>query len=607
MRVWTRLVLGFLLVAWIPLGAVVGVLTERTDASFERSFEARRDAVIGAVQSRLDRVSRDLEQALDKMSADPILSRDLIEPLRRGVFYAAGGPDDDGAAPDAPGDDEGLDYERAIVREARRLITSPAVDTLRLVDLRDKPGHVIAIGHRTGVEEADTEVVALAAAHPERTVFRHERVERPATGEAVEVWTLQRMRVIDGRVALVGGKIIDTALVEDLRFGAAQDTHVALDDARGKRVAATFIEDLPRGDFVRGQHTLENPGDPEPVATLTVYVSRNEVDERLRDLWTTAAILASASGLLALLAGLWLSRGLSRPLERLADAASAVAAGARDRQVPELPGRDEVASLTRAFNQMTLDLAESEERLRQSERVAAWREIARRIAHEIKNPLFPIQMSIETLVKVWDRKHPDFEEIFKESTETILEEVARMKRIVTEFSDFARMPAPRLVPTDLAELAVQVGALYRDAAPEVGLVLHAPVPVEADVDPDQLRQALINLVKNGLEALRRGAERAPEGARLEVRVEAMRGGGAVLAVTDNGPGMDEATLQKLFVPYFTTKAEGTGLGLAIVHRIIAEHGGTIRVDSQPAVGTRFVIRLPRSGAPERQDAADTQI
>jgi len=598
MKLKTRLVLSFLGVAWIPLGAVVGVLTQQTDAAFERSFEARKDAVIDAVQSRLDRVSSDLEQALGKMAADPILTRDLIEPLRRKVFYGRGGESRDGDDGDA-----GLDYERAIVREARRLITSPSVDTLRLVDLEEQVGHVIAIGHRTGVEEADAEIVALAAEHPERTVFRHERVERQETGEAVEVWTLQRLRVVDGRVALVGGKIVDTALLEDLRFGADQDTHVALDDARGKRVAATFVEDRPRGDFARGTHLLENPGDPEPVATLTVYVSRGDVESRLRDLWMTAAILASASGLLALLAGLWISRRLSRPLEHLAAAASEVAAGDRDMQVPELRGDDEVAVLTRTFNQMTLDLSESEERLKQSERVAAWREIARRIAHEIKNPLFPIQMSIETLVKVWDRKHPDFEEIFKESTDTILEEVARMKRIVTEFSDFARMPAPRPVETELLDLVTQVVSLHRDTAPEVDLHVVGDEEVVVEVDQDQLRQALINLVKNGLEALRGSEGEAPEGSSLEVRVTPAEDA-ALVVITDNGPGMDEATQQKLFVPYFTTKAEGTGLGLAIVHRIIAEHGGTIRVDSQEGVGTRFVLRLPLRAPTGLADGAE---
>lgn len=579
MRLHAKLVVGFLLVAWIPLGAVVGVLTERMESAFERSFEDRRDAVVAAVQSRLDRVDRDLEQALERMASDPLLGRDLIEPLSRGVFYEGGD----------------FDYERAIVREARRLMNSPAVDTLRIVDLGDKAGHVIAMGHRTGLEPLDAEVVALAAAHPGRTVFRHERVEREETGEAVEVWTLQRMRVVDGRVALVGGKVVDDALLDDLRLGAAQQTHVALDDAEDNRVAATFDGARPDGDFARGSHPLHNPGDPERVATLTVFVSRADVDALARELWQTAGIVASAAALLALLAGLWMSRRLSRPLVGLADAVSEVASGARDRRVIELRGRDEVAQLTRAFNQMTHDLADSEERLRQSERVAAWREIARRIAHEIKNPLFPIQMSIETLVKVWERKHPDFEEIFKESTETILEEVARMKRIVTEFSDFARMPTPRPVTTDLVELAAQVVALHRDAAPGVDLRVVSDGPCELEADPDQLRQALINLVKNGLEALHGDAERAGVGASLEVRVE-RRGDEARIVVTDNGPGMDEATLKRLFVPYFTTKSEGTGLGLAIVHRIVEEHGGEIRVDSKVGVGTRFAVRLPAASA-----------
>ncbi|TNF32661.1 MAG: HAMP domain-containing protein [Deltaproteobacteria bacterium] len=582
MRLKTRLVLSFLLVAWIPLGTVVGVLTQQTDAAFERSFEVRKDAAIKAVQSRLDRVSQNVKESLDKMlvAERDVLEHDLIAPLQRKVFYP-------------PYDADEENYEAAIVKMAERLITSTAVDTLRLVDLKERVGHVIALGHRIGLEsQLDTAIVTLAAKHPDETVFKFER-GREVAGAVPFEWTLLRLRVIDGRVALVGGKILDTALLEYLLGGSDQDTHVALQDARGNRVAATFVDAEPHGDFVRGTHPLRNPGESDPVFTLTVYVSRAEVEERLRDLWAMAGILASASGLLALLAGLWISRRLSRPLEALAAAASEVAAGDRDTQVPELRGDDEVAVLTRTFNQMTLELSESEERLKQSERVAAWREIARRIAHEIKNPLFPIQMSIETLVKVWERKHPDFEEIFHESTATILEEVARMKRIVTEFSDFARMPAPRPVDTELLDLATQVVGLHRDTAPEVDLRVVGEAEVVVQVDPDQLRQALINLVKNGLEALRGGGGEVPEGASLEVRVTPGSDDTALIVITDNGPGMDEATQQKLFVPYFTTKAEGTGLGLAIVHRIIAEHGGTIRVDSQEGVGTRFAIRLPR--------------
>lgn len=579
MRLQSKLVLAFLVVGVLPLGAVAWVLTTRMNDAFERSFTQRKEQVVEAVQRRLEGVSRDIDVALKRMSEDVLIERELLEPLRRHVFY---GHDD-------------ADHEGAITREARRLVTSAAVDTLRIVDLGDKVGHVIAMGHRKGVEPPDEQIVELAGARPDETFFRHERVEDEATGEAVAVWTLQRLKVVDGRVVLVGGRVIDRALLDELRVGTGPETHVSLQDARGTRIAATFPGDAPPGeDFVRGEQRITaGAGGEELGATLTVYVSREEVKRLTGELLATAAALATVSGLIALLAGVWISRRISRPLAALAEAATAVAAGEREQRVREPRGRDEVARLTRAFNSMTEELKDGEERLRQSERVAAWQEIARRIAHEIKNPLFPIQMSIETLKKVWERKHPDFDEIFEESTATILEEVGRMKRIVTEFSNFARMPAPRLEPTDVADLAAQVLVLLRETAPGIELVQAGPAALEATVDPDMMRQAMLNLVKNAIEALSGPGKATRAGARVELRVELAEDDGLRVVVTDNGAGMDEETRKKLFVPYFTTKNEGTGLGLPIVHRIVAEHGGTLRVDSKPDVGTRFALWLPR--------------
>ncbi|MCB9733666.1 MAG: HAMP domain-containing protein [Deltaproteobacteria bacterium] len=579
MRLQSKLVVAFLVVGVLPLGAVAWILTVRMNDAFERSFTARKEQVVEAVQRRIEGVSRDVDTALKRMSEDVLIERELLEPLRRRVFYD--GHDD-------------ADHEGAITREARRLVTSAAVDTLRIVDLGEKVGHVIAMGHRKGVEPPDEQVVALAGARPNETFFRHERVEDDATGEAVETWTLQRLKVVEDRVVLVGGRVIDRALLDELRVGAGPETQLSLADAHGTRIAATFTGDVPAGDYVKGEQRITaGAGDEELGATLTVYVSRDEVKRLTGELLATAAALASVSGILALLAGLWISRRISKPLASLAEAATAVAAGEREQRVREPRGRDEVARLTRAFNSMTEELSDGEERLRQSERVAAWREIARRIAHEIKNPLFPIQMSIETLKKVWERKHPDFDEIFEESTATILEEVGRMKRIVTEFSNFARMPAPKPQPCDLADVAAQVLVLVRETAPEIELVQAGPAEVEVVVDPDMMRQAMLNLVKNAIEALRGKGDAAPAGARVELRVEEAEDDGVRVVVTDNGPGMDEETRKKLFVPYFTTKAEGTGLGLPMVHRIVAEHGGTLRVDSKPDVGTRFALWLPR--------------
>lgn len=589
MRLVTKLTLAFLGIS-VPIVGVGGwLLVDNAQTAFERRFQERIGGIERGVQQRLHGMSAELERALDRIADDPIVERQLLEPLARGVFY---------------GDSE-IDYERAVVRDARRLMTSAVLDTLRIVDL-ERRGHVIALGHRSGLEETDPELLELIEEHAESAFFRHERTENEATGGTDAVWTLQVAHVIGGgpgmekaRVALVGGRIVDQRLVDDLRVVAGEHTAVVLDDVAGRRVAATFEGAEPApvdGGYASQSRALLNPTSPEPVANLRVYVPRTELVEGRRALWTTAAILGGAVVLAALLMGFVVARRMSKPLEALARAASEVAVGRPSAVVPVPRGRDEVAQLTRAFNQMTLDLARSEEELRQSERVAAWREIARRIAHEIKNPLSPIQMSIEMLKKVWDRKHPDFEKIFHESTETILEEVERMRRIVSEFSDFARMPEPRPIPTDLCELVTQVVVLVREAAPSVEVRVSAAGELMATVDPDQIRQAVMNLVQNACEAVqgRDGDEANGEPGRVEVRVErdGARAGQARVVVTDNGPGMTAETRQKLFTPYFTTKSSGTGLGLAIVRRIVEEHDGQIQVDSELGVGTRFVVRLP---------------
>lgn len=586
MRLKTRLTLLFLLVAWAPLSVAGWLMTERMEERFASEFRVRSDAVQAAVGERFKQLAAQLTVALTRMSGDTILETELLQPLSHRQFY---------------GDAQ---RQRAIVREARRLITSPAVDTLRLVDLARK-GHVIALGHRQGEEPPDTEVVDVAATAlrdgvDSTLLMRKERVENPDSGEAEELWTLQVVRVVPpgrkGRVAMVGGRILSKELLGALVRAAAGEAHVAL-DVRGTRVAATFEGDRPPpvdggyseqpSEVIGRQGKATTSGEAaDPLATLTVWIKRDVLMQTRRQLWRNAAYLGAATGLLALLLGLWFSARLSRPLEELAEAASQVASGRRDPVVRETRGKDEIAQLTRAFNQMTLDLAAGEERLRQSERVAAWREIARRIAHEIKNPLFPIQMSIETLQKVWRRQHPDFEEIFDESTETILEEVERMKRIVTEFSDFARMPAPKPERLDLGELCGTVVGFHRDSYDDLEITLQAGEPVWVSVDPDQWRQVMTNLVQNAIEAM------ADSELRRLLVVVGTVDGRARIEVADSGPGMNEETQGRLFTPYFTTKATGTGLGLAIVHRIVEEHRGSVRVESEEGAGARFIIELP---------------
>ena len=222
-----------------------------------------------------------------------------------------------------------------------------------------------------------------------------------------------------------------------------------------------------------------------------------------------------------------------------------------------------------------------------AQKVAAWREVARRLAHEIKNPLTPIQLSAERLQRHFSGAPPQAKALVDECTATIVGEVESLKGLVDEFSQFARMPAPRTVPTDLAQLITDTVALYDGIFTDMRIEqrLASGLPM-VRLDAEQIRRVIINLIDNAIEAMER---------RGEIVVETQLDGVnnvARLTVSDNGPGIPPAEREKLFLPYYSTKRRGSGLGLAIVRRIIAEHGGSIDVGDNAPRGTRFTIELP---------------
>jgi signal transduction histidine kinase len=333
----------------------------------------------------------------------------------------------------------------------------------------------------------------------------------------------------------------------------------------------------------------ELPGAAQGKSRIDVVVHTPRLEAARTTFFTLSVILVGASLLVALVSGRLLSNRISGPILELSEAAREIGRGNLGVRI-EPSSNDEVGALVEVFNDMTRELSDSRERLARAERIAAWREIARRVAHEIKNPLFPIQMSMETLKKSWDKKHPQLDEIVAESTKTVLEEVRSLNRIVTEFSEFARLPAPSREPASVVELLSHVAGLYKDAAPNGARVLFDRVQTEAkrlpliSIDKEQLGRALINLVKNALEAM--------EGRGGTVQLEA-RGhrDGVEIRVSDDGPGIPPEIREKLFTPYVTTKASGTGLGLAIVDRIVSEHEGSVDVQSAPG-STTFTLWLP---------------
>ena len=234
---------------------------------------------------------------------------------------------------------------------------------------------------------------------------------------------------------------------------------------------------------------------------------------------------------------------------------------------------------------MAVDLKVNLEKRLSAERVAAWRDVARRISHEIKNPLFPIRLSVENLQRAYRSQPEIFDEIFDKCTETVVEEVGSLQRMVDEFHQFARMPAPRRKPSDLNHILETVLTLYAESAVQIKIEANLePNLPWLDLDSEQISQALGNLIRNAVEAM-------SDGGNLSVSTQLV-GDKVVIEIQDTGAGMSPDKQEKIFTPYYTTKEKGTGLGMAIVQRIIADHDGKISVESAVAVGTTVRIELP---------------
>jgi nitrogen fixation/metabolism regulation signal transduction histidine kinase len=321
------------------------------------------------------------------------------------------------------------------------------------------------------------------------------------------------------------------------------------------------------------------------LAGLLVGSSRREQVEMERFLRTVGFLVAGAGILLGVLISGWATARVTRPVQALAAGAREVAGGNWNARV-EVHSGDEIGALAEAFNRMTQQLADQRDRLIQAERVAAWRELARRLAHELKNPLFPLQITVENMQRARDQHPEQFDEVFRESTTTLLAELANLRRIIGRFSDFAKMPPPQLQMVDLNELVRNTVKLFDaqlQASPiDLNLEL-AGGTLLVEADPEQINRALQNLVLNAIDAM-------PEGGALTLRTQA-RGGGGALEVADTGQGLTPEECERLFTPYYTSKAHGTGLGLAIVQSVVSDHKGRISVVSAPGKGTTFRIEL----------------
>ncbi|EMO72057.1 LIC_11548 family sensor histidine kinase [Leptospira santarosai] len=315
----------------------------------------------------------------------------------------------------------------------------------------------------------------------------------------------------------------------------------------------------------------------------------------------TFSIITVSIFLLAIYFSLLFARKISRPIIELANATQKISMGDTDVSL-EIREAGEIGALIDSFNQMVKDLKSKDEELMQSQRIAAWKEVAQRMAHEIKNPLTPIQLSAERIRrKMKSENKEQFREIVSTGTDTIIKQVRVLEHLVNEFSDFARMPTPKLINQNLEPIILEAVKLF-EHTPQIKITMNISKGFpQLFLDQKIILRVLTNLIKNSMEAIERKREKeelsdymgsilisASTTRKIMRRV-------AVISIEDNGIGISAELKQKVFEPYYSTKNNNTsGIGLAIVQKSVIDHNGHISVDSSRMGGCRFQIELPVS-------------
>ena len=427
------------------------------------------------------------------------------------------------------------------------------------------------------------------------------RREELADGVTLSLAAVAVRTVADRTLYVVGGQQLDKDFVSSLvlpagmrvllyrNLGAGQVSELPnLESLIGRTLEQRreLTATIGRGAEAEIFHAIPLPGyDNNLLGILLIGSSRRELVELEASLRRIGILVAAGGILLGVAVSWWASARVTRPVRRLAESADKVAAGNWGATV-EIATGDEIGRLAGAFNRMTHELVEQRERLVQAERVAAWRELARRLAHELKNPLFPLQITVENMQRARAGYPEQFDEVFREGTATLLAELANLKQIIGRFSDFAKMPAPEMQAVNFNALAADTLKLFEPQFAKAGVMARAdldPRLPAVKADPEQMTRVLRNLILNAIDAM-------PQGGALTVRTTALAGGVRV-EVSDTGLGLTPEECQRLFTPYYTTKTHGTGLGLAIVQSVVSDHHGRIAVESQPGKGATFRIEL----------------
>jgi len=439
---------------------------------------------------------------------------------------------------------------------------------------------------------AGTEHVADAiqwAVEAELIKARSTSTLEPLLQQLVERYELVRsIHIVDGDEEVASASSRAEATDDETR-ATTREREVEVD---GRRLRITVEAIVPQVYFERLQ---------EAGAVADVYSRLQRQSASVSEVYVWVfGVLAFLVIVVAFLIGAIVSRRVTHRVTMLAEASRKVGAGDLTVALPT-GANDEVAELTHAFNDMVRDLRDSRARIEYLQRIGAWQDFARRLAHEIKNPLTPIQLAAQEMDETYDGENESYRSKLEHARAIIEEEVATLRRLVGEFSAFAKLPEADLSPSDLCDLAQGIEDSVPAILEDVGRGTPAPVevrvscatePIEVRMDAMMLKRGIDNILRNAVQAVY--AAHPAGGGLVVVRIDATARAG-LIEVRDNGPGVAEEDWERVFDPYYTSKSEGTGLGLAIVKKVVLEHGGQVRLDRAPEGGARFSIEVPLMG------------
>jgi len=592
-----KLLAVFALTVCVSVAAVTALVLGVTRRAFEKTEEQRISALVGQFQREFDRQGDEAVRRIQAIAASEPVTQ-MATALDHSPAASAG-----------------------YFELARTLADNYQLDFLEFVDGR---GIIISSAQspaKFGYPESGFENLP-APNEPHAFLMQQELQD----STALALLAVRATRVGEHPIYVIGGRRLDRDFLSALDL--PPDMRALLYQNRGDRFSPDLLIDPSAGsssglirpadkfaplvEAVRqyNQETtwkiqwsddqaddelfhaipLRGLGKDRPLlGVLLIGNSQRSYVELKRHIGLLALLVGGGGILLAILLSSWAAARVTRPVEQLVRAAQEVAAGNWNTRV-EAPGADELSQLAESFNRMTSELASQRERLVQAERVAAWRELARRLAHELKNPLFPLQLTVENLVRARQQSPQQFEEVFRESSQTLLAEISNLKAIIGRFSEFSKMPHPQLQPVQINDLLRGVAQLFQAQLQAPGrepivskLELDESLaPIAAD--PELLHRALSNLVLNAMDAMPNGGTLTLRSRRDDAKV--------TIAVADTGSGLTREECERIFTPYYTSKQHGTGLGLAIVQSVVSDHGGRVTVQSEPGRGTTFLIELP---------------